>query len=146
MCIRDSYNYAWTVPTGVTDPGNVASFTTTVAGSYSVVITHKTAGCVSPSASATVSFTAAPSVTVSAPSVCAGAPATVTATPGSGVASDYDYAWTVPTGAPAPGNVSTFTTTVAGSYSVVITHKTAGCVSPSASATVSFTGAATVTK
>ena len=39
MCIRDS-NYVWTVPVGATNPGNVASFTSGIAGTYSVVITN----------------------------------------------------------------------------------------------------------
>uniref|UniRef100_UPI002629791E CUB domain-containing protein n=1 Tax=Flavobacterium sp. TaxID=239 RepID=UPI002629791E len=37
-----TYNYVWTVPAGVTNPGNVASFTTTTGGNYSVVITSTT--------------------------------------------------------------------------------------------------------
>jgi gliding motility-associated-like protein len=36
--VAGNYNYVWTVPAGVTNPGNVASFNTTVAGNYSVVI------------------------------------------------------------------------------------------------------------
>src|SRR5207249_5675087 len=33
------YSYAWTVPASFSNPGNVASFNTTVAGNYSVVVT-----------------------------------------------------------------------------------------------------------
>ncbi|MFD2517851.1 T9SS type A sorting domain-containing protein, partial [Salinimicrobium flavum] len=36
------YTYSWTVPMGVSDPGNVASFSASIAGSYSVTITDKT--------------------------------------------------------------------------------------------------------
>ncbi len=39
------YNYAWSVPIGVPEPGNVASFAATVAGTYSVVITNPNTGC-----------------------------------------------------------------------------------------------------
>ena len=34
-----TFTYAWTVPSGVTDPGNVDHFVTNVAGTYAVVIT-----------------------------------------------------------------------------------------------------------
>jgi gliding motility-associated-like protein len=36
--IPGTYTYTWTVPAGVPDPGNVASFTTTTPGTYTVVI------------------------------------------------------------------------------------------------------------
>jgi gliding motility-associated-like protein len=40
-----SYNYVWTVPTGVNNPGNVATFTTNIAGNYCVTITNTTTLC-----------------------------------------------------------------------------------------------------
>ncbi len=40
-----SYNYSWTVPTGFTNPGNVASFTANKAGMYSVNVTNKSLIC-----------------------------------------------------------------------------------------------------
>ncbi|WP_240676134.1 T9SS type A sorting domain-containing protein [Botryobacter ruber] len=84
-----------------------------------------------------VTINSNPTVTVNSPTVCtSNLPATITATPGTGVANDYDYAWTIPSGATAPGNVSSFSTSIAGTYSVVITHKTTGCVSASASGTL----------
>ncbi|WP_276978846.1 T9SS type B sorting domain-containing protein [Flavobacterium filum] len=138
-----TYNYTWSVPAGFTNPGNVATFTTTVAGVYSVIITDTTTNCVSPSASGTVTVNPNPTVTVNSPAVCAGASATVTATPGA--AGTYSYAWTVPTGATAPGDVATFNTTVAGVYSVIITNTVTGCVSTSASGTVTINPNPTVT-
>ena len=83
-----------------------------------------------------------PTVTVNSPSVCAGSLATVTATPTP--AGTYSYAWTVPGGATNPGNVATFSTTVAGTYSVVITNTTTGCTSLSASGTVTVNPLPTV--
>ena len=53
--IAGTYSYAWTVPGTATNPGSVATFTTLVTGSYSVVITNSN-GCVSVS-SATTSTT-----------------------------------------------------------------------------------------
>lgn len=59
--------------------------------------------------------------------VCAGVPATmsVQGAPTSGVS----YVWTVPAGANNPGNVASFSTTIAGVYSVVMTDTTTGCSS-----------------
>ncbi|MGX7668975.1 beta strand repeat-containing protein, partial [Flavobacterium pedocola] len=138
-----TYNYVWTVPAGATNPGNVASFTTTVAGNYSVVITNTTTNCSSASTSGTVTNNPLPTVTVNSPSVCAGTSATVTATPGT--AATYSYVWTVPAGATNPGSVASFTTTVAGTYSVVITNTTTTCSSASASGTVTVNPLPTVT-
>ena len=66
-----TYNYVWTVPAGATNPGNVQSFSATVAGTYSVTITDKTslgAG----SGSGTLTVNASPAV----PTVSAGGPTT----------------------------------------------------------------------
>ncbi|WP_396152026.1 choice-of-anchor L domain-containing protein, partial [Flavobacterium sp.] len=139
--VAGTYDYAWSVPSGP-NPGNVASFTTTVAGVYSVIITDTVTGCFSTSASGTVTINPNPTVTVNSPSVCVGTSATVTATPG--VAGSYDYAWSVPSG-PNPGNVASFTTTVAGVYSVIITDTVTGCFSTSASGTVTINPNPTVT-
>jgi gliding motility-associated-like protein len=43
--IPGTYTYAWTVPAGFPDPGNVASFTTSTVGDYSVVITQVSSFC-----------------------------------------------------------------------------------------------------
>ncbi|MFN9110656.1 MAG: PKD domain-containing protein, partial [Bacteroidota bacterium] len=128
------YTYQWTVPSGVTDPGNVSSFGTTVAGLYGVVITNISTTCVSLIDFGTVVINPSPTVTVNSPSVCAGTDASVTATPG--LPGTYNYSWTVPTGATDPGNVSTFLTSIPGTYSVVITDTTTNCPSASASGTV----------
>jgi uncharacterized membrane protein len=131
-----TYSYVWTVPSGATDPGNLASFTTTVAGTYSVVITNTTTTCASELASGIVTLDPLPTVTVNSPTVCAGSAATITATPGT--AGTYSYVWTVPS-ATDPGNVASFTTTVAGTYSVVITNTTTTCASELASGIVTAT-------
>ncbi|NHM06211.1 T9SS type B sorting domain-containing protein [Flavobacterium sp. CYK-4] len=140
-----NYSYVWTVPAGATNPGNVATFITSTVGVYSVVVTNLTTTCVSESASGTVSNSALPVVTVNSTSICEGNAATITATPDTGTAADYSYAWTVPTGATNPGNVASFDTTVAGTYSVIITHLTTTCVSLSASGTVTVNSIPTVT-
>ncbi|WP_396144803.1 fibronectin type III domain-containing protein [Flavobacterium sp.] len=131
-----TYTYAWTVPAGSANPGSVASFNATVSGTYSVVITNTTTGCVSASASGGATINALPTVSVNSSVVCNGQSASVTATPGS--AGTYSYAWTAPAGAVNPGNVASFTSTVAGTYSVIITNTSTGCISSSASGTIAF--------
>jgi gliding motility-associated-like protein len=137
-----TYNYAWTVPLGVTNPGNVASFSTSTSGSYAVIITNPSTGCSSTSASGSVTINVVPTVTVNSPTIC-GTTATVTASPAP--AGTYTYAWTVPTGATNPGNVASFSATVSGTYSVIITNTTTGCLSTSASGTVTINPVPTVT-
>jgi gliding motility-associated-like protein len=40
--VPGTYNFVWTVPVGATNPGNVASFTTAIPGTYTVVATPTT--------------------------------------------------------------------------------------------------------
>ncbi|MES2430740.1 MAG: hypothetical protein V4556_07360, partial [Bacteroidota bacterium] len=110
-------NYAWTVPAGVTNPGNVSSFSATVEGVYSVSITVEGNAC--PGAgSATLVVNDPPTVNVTAPARCSnGDASTISVTP----AGAANYAWTVPTGVTNPGNVSSFSATAAGVYSVTVT-------------------------
>lgn len=57
--VAGSYSYAWTVPAGFTNPGNIASFTTNKPGTYSVILTNTLTGCTSVSAVGTVAITTA---------------------------------------------------------------------------------------
>lgn len=61
----------------------------------------------------------APVVTVNSPVICNGETTTVTATPA--VPGNYTYVWTVPAGFTNPGNVASFTTSIPGDYTVIIT-------------------------
>jgi gliding motility-associated-like protein len=61
--------------------------------------------------------------------ICSDASATFYSVPAVGLLTDYDYAWTVPAAATAPGNVASFTSSKAGTYSLSITNKTTGCIS-----------------
>ncbi|WP_333601489.1 hypothetical protein, partial [Flavobacterium sp.] len=124
----------WTVPPGVTNPGNVSSFTTTTAGVYSVVATNSSTTCPSQPAQTTVVINPIPVVTVTSAPVCAGTPATVSTSVNP--AGAYTYVWTVPPGVTNPGNVSSFTTTTAGVYSVVATNSSTTCPSQPAQTTV----------
>ena len=64
-------------------------------------------------------------VSVNSPTFCPGASTTMVATPA--IAGTYTYTWTVPSGVTNPGNVASFTTTVAGTYSVVIDQTSSFC-------------------
>ena len=58
-----TYTYNWTVPSGAAAQGSsVASFTTGVTGTYSVIITNTTTGCDSLSDGCTISIQAQPSI------------------------------------------------------------------------------------
>lgn len=138
-----TYSYDWTVPNGVTAPGNIPSFTTTVAGVYSVIITNTTTGCISTSASGTTTLSPLPTVSVNSPSTCTGISTAITATPG--ILGTYNYNWTVPNGVTAPGNVSTFNTSIAGTYSVIITDPLTTCSSSSANGILTLNPIPTVT-
>ena len=140
--VTGTYSYSWTVPAGATNPGNVATFPATVAGSYCVVITNTTTGCSSISACGTVTINPLPTVTVNSPSACAGQNAVVTALPGT--VGTYTYNWTVPTGVTNPGNVVSFNATVSGTYTVTITNAS-GCTSLPASSTVTINANPVVT-
>ena len=100
------------------------------AGTATITYTNSN-GC---QKTATITVNALPTVTVNSPVVCSGLSATITATPGA--VATYSYVWTVPLGFTNPGNIASFPTTVAGNYSVIITNTGTGCVSSSASGTV----------
>ncbi len=128
-----SYSYSYTMPFGVPNPGDVSSFTTTIEGSYFVAITDIVSGCVSNSAGTYVYFNPPLVVTISATAVCDVNAASVSA---SGNWNNPSFSWTVPSGASDPGNVGSFSTSIAGDYTVVVTDIATGCVSNQASTTV----------
>ncbi len=79
-----------------------------------------------------------PTVSVNSPTVCNGQLATITAT--TSPSGTYTYAWTVPAGATMPANtISSFTSTIAGTYSVIVTDVGTGLSSTSASGIVTLT-------
>ena len=79
-----------------------------------------------------------PTFNILSPSVCSGSSLTITANPLTGLSTDYNYTWLVPTGAPIPGNISNFTTTISGVYTASIKNKTTNCESTSLNNTVLF--------
>lgn len=122
-----SYSYLYNTPIGVPDPGNVASFATTIEGSYFVTVTDNVTGCVSNQAGTYVYFTPLPVVTLSATSICDSNPALVSTTVNS--SNSLTYAWTVPSGANDPAGSPNFLTAVEGTYAVIVTDNGTGCTS-----------------
>jgi gliding motility-associated-like protein len=108
-------------------------FTSLAHGNYDITVQNST-GCISPVMQAVINAPpVVPTVTVNSPVICSGTEATIIAStsPGGG----YTYTWTVPQGVNNPGNVASFTTDVAGIYTVMITNGS-GC---SGSATAAIT-------
>jgi hypothetical protein len=149
--LAGTYNYVWTVPAGATNPGNVASFTSAIPGTYSVVMTNSVTTCVSASASGLVTINAAPNLIVNNPVPACGSAtvditvASVTAGSTAGLAFTYwtDAAATIPYTTPTAATVGTYyikgalgagcfdikpvTVTTASAVSVVITNPAAVC-------------------
>ena len=136
------YTYSWAVTAGTAvilgsnTSQNIQVMAPSTGGTYTLSLTV-TNLCGSTICSRPVTVITSPTVSVNSSVVCQGDPATITATPGTPGA--YNYAWTVPVGVPAPGNVASFTSTIAGTYSVVITDPGTTCSSASASGTVTIT-------
>ncbi|WP_295337087.1 T9SS type A sorting domain-containing protein [Flavobacterium sp.] len=107
--------------------GETITWSNLPAGSYYVVATNILSECTIEIGRPTlVNVVQAPTVTVNSPSKCANDPAvTITATVNP--AGTYNYNWTVPMGAINPGNVASFSATVGGTYSVVVTSTQTNC-------------------
>jgi large repetitive protein len=143
--------YVWSVTplaggNGTITPGatpNLITVNWTTVGTATLqVIETNSFGCVGDPVTIIVTINPLPTVTVNSSAICSGALATITATPGT--AGTYSYLWTVPVGATNPGNVATFTSGIAGTYSVVITNTATGCGSASANGTVTVNASPTL--
>ncbi|WP_165871467.1 immunoglobulin domain-containing protein, partial [Flaviaesturariibacter flavus] len=132
-----TYTYAWTVPSGAAAAGNVSSFQTSTAGTYSVTVTNSN-NCTN-TGSANLVINPNPTVTVNTPApICSGGSATLTA----GGASTY--AWS-----PAPGLSATtgspVTASLTATTTYTVTGTTNGCTG-TATATVTVNPKATATQ
>ena len=89
------YNYTWIVPAGVTNPGNVSSFTTTIPGIYTATIKHKLTTCESVALNNTITFYPLPTaaaIVASGNNVMEGATLNLTAAASGGTGA-YLYTW-----------------------------------------------------
>lgn len=118
-----NYQFMWAVPAGATNPGSVASFAASVAGTYSVIITNNS-GC-SSTASGTLSIDAFATVIAEDKQVCAGSVVALTGQPAGGV-------WT---GTGVTGPQFDAAGLSVGNYAVTYTY-TSGSCSGTATATV----------
>jgi hypothetical protein len=122
------YDYAWTVPEGVTPPGNVQSFTSSTGGAYSCIITRKTTNCSSPSGGGTLTVNpnpGQPAVTVTPPT-CGNSNGNVTVTsPVDGGGFDYEYS----NNGGTYQESTSFTVASGAAYSIVARNKTTQCTS-----------------
>ncbi len=134
------YTYQWktngTAISGATGSTySIASSTSANSLNYTVDINSSCGGTASTSPALALTVNSIPTVSVNSPTVCASdLPASITATPAGG-AGPYTYAWTVPGGASNPGNAASFSATVAGTYSVVVSDAN-NCSSASGSGTL----------
>ena len=145
-----TYSYTWTVPTGSTNPGNVASFTTstndTAAGNYSVIVTDSSLSqC--PSQPASVALTLVPLPTASLQQngyICVDANgstingSTFLLTTGLSAA-NYTFDWKKD-GVSTGQTGSSYTANAPGLYSVVITTTTTPACSNSTPITATIAG------
>ncbi|MFY7740249.1 MAG: hypothetical protein ACOVQC_07005, partial [Flavobacterium sp.] len=116
----------------------LATNTTSAPIVATITVTASLSGCTDVTNSFTITINPSPSVLVNSPVKCTGdtAPVLIQATPS--VAGAYNYAWTVPAGVPAPGNVPSFNSAIAGNYTVVITNATTGCISQPSTGTLTY--------
>ncbi|MBI3501119.1 MAG: PKD domain-containing protein [Bacteroidetes bacterium] len=127
--------YSWSGPNSFTSSlqnPTIAGVTTDNAGTYSVNVTSSSNGCVSNTATTSVTINVIPSSPSPASSnspVCSGQTLSLTATTVTGAT----YSWNGPnsfTSATQNPTIASVTTAAAGTYSV--TAKVSGCTSPSA--------------
>ncbi len=104
-----------TSPNGILGTWNPSVISTTSSGNY--VFTPNSGQCAT-NQTIKININPAPIVTVKNETICQGGTVNVTASvspPG-----NYNYVWTVPAGVTNPGNVSSFSTSTAGAYSVLV--------------------------
>ncbi|MEZ4903765.1 MAG: hypothetical protein R2822_19420 [Spirosomataceae bacterium] len=137
-------SYVWTVPAGVTNPGNVGSFAVTNPGSYSVLVTNTATGCANTANTTVTQDTLKPTVSLNPITLtCASPNQTLQAVLTNGGANPT-YSWTVPNGVANPGSVVSFTVDKIGTYSVEVTNPANGCKATASTTVIADTAKVTV--
>ncbi|WP_035678396.1 beta strand repeat-containing protein, partial [Flavobacterium limnosediminis] len=120
--VPGTYNYAWTVPAGVVDPGNVPGFTTTVGGAYGVVITDQVTNCSSLTGAGVVTVNPLPTISGTL-SACISSTSQLT---GSGIPAAVSP-WTSSNSAVATVNASGLVSAVSVGTSTITYTDSNGC-------------------
>ncbi|MDF7819438.1 hypothetical protein P1X15_17605 [Runella sp. MFBS21] len=118
--------YVWSGP-GVPANTTTKNYTTSTAGTFTVTATDPANGCTASDTAIVSENKVKPTVSLNNIELTCAAPSqTLTATVTNASAS-ISYAWTVPSGVTNPGNVSSFSVTAPGVYSVEVTNTINGC-------------------
>jgi hypothetical protein len=128
------YEYTWITPSGVANPGNVASFFATVAGDYTVTVKDVANSCESLPGKGTLTVNPLPTATITAGSAttfCAGGSVTLTANVGAGLT----YQWNDSSGIISGSTASSYVATQSSDYTVTVTDAN-GCTKTSNSINV----------
>ncbi|MBK7382081.1 MAG: right-handed parallel beta-helix repeat-containing protein [Flavobacteriales bacterium] len=134
------YAYVWKRNGTAISGATSASYTATLAGTYTVDVTSN--GCTSTASGLVVSVGTAPSATITAggaTTFCSGSSVTFSANTGTGLT----YQWRKNGASISGATASTYSATQAGSYSVVVTSS--GCSATSSATTVVVNAAPTAT-
>jgi hypothetical protein len=134
-----AYNYVWSVPSGVSDPGNVASFNSSVAGAYNVTITNSSYNSCAAYGSGTVTVNTLSSPTISGnTTICQNTTAVYTTESGMS-----GYVWTVSGGGTIIGSANNDNVTVSwtgtGSQTITVSYNNSFGCPPSAPTTQNIT-------
>jgi gliding motility-associated-like protein len=135
--IAPNLTYTWT-GTGITGGGNTPTPTVNQLGTYNLVVTNTTNGCVSTATVAIGQNIQAPTAIVGAPGqLNCTTPAVQLSGTGSSTGPAFSYDWVSSTGGGigAGGTTLTPTVTAAGTYTLIVTNNANGCTQ-TASATV----------
>lgn len=136
------YTYQWRNNGSSISGATSSTYTATAAGSYTVVVTSN--GCSATSSAVNVTVNASPTAAITAGGAtgfCTGGSVQLSATTGSG----YTYQWRRDGTSISGATASTYTATLAGTYTVQTTANGCSSVSSGIPVTVGTTPAATVT-
>jgi len=130
------FTYSWTVPQGVTNPGNVDHFTATVSGTYSVTVTDNTTTACQGSGSGSLTVDLNPVASIATESCSVGNTLTLhaSATVGNTACANCTFEWTLPNNSTTTG--ATLDVSAPGTYKVKAFQAHAGgatCPSPQVS-------------
>ena len=134
------YTYVWKRGGTAISGATSSSYSATIAGSYTVVVSS--VGCSATSSATTVTVNAGPTATLTAAGstgFCTGGSVVLNATTGTG----YTYVWKRNSTTISGATSSSYTATLAGSYTVTVSS--GGCTATSSAQTVTVSAAPTAT-